>query len=58
MESGTAKLCAVCAWPELVTAINGEAVSGKLYYQKKNEGKFRTSGNTACRKLFWRLYGR
>ena len=29
------------AWPELVTAINGEAVSGKLYYQKKNEGKFR-----------------
>ena len=26
------------AWPELVTAINGEAVSGKLYYQKKNEG--------------------
>lgn len=29
------------AWPELVTAINGEAVSSKLYYQKKNEGKFR-----------------
>ena len=29
------------AWPELVTAINGEAASGKLYYQKKNEGKFR-----------------
>ena len=29
------------AWPEPVTAINGEAVSGKLYYQKKNEGKFR-----------------
>ena len=27
--------------PELVTAVNGEAVSGKLYYQKKNEGKFR-----------------
>lgn len=24
-----------------MTAINGEAVSGKLYYQKKNEGKFR-----------------
>lgn len=29
------------AHPELVTAVNGEAVSGKLYYQKKNEGKFR-----------------
>ncbi len=29
------------AQTELVTAINGEAVSGKLYYQKKNEGKFR-----------------
>lgn len=29
------------AQTELVTAINGEAVSSKLYYQKKNEGKFR-----------------
>ena len=44
------------AWPELVTAINGEAVSGKLYYQKKNEGKFRTSGNTAAEKTYFGDY--
>ena len=40
------------AQTELVTAINGEAVSGKLYYQKKNEGKFRLQETQPPKKYF------